>query len=511
MNSESVLSSDPSRMSESSTSIGTVKQLAKQFESLIKRTTISRQTAPPTGKLVVTPSSSAATNTTTVDPPTPSINSNDINTNNITSDTHKNQSITTTHKPDITNTPTQIDTNQLVVSPATSLHQSRRSITPCIVQQWSCSELFNRLSGFGSLLCVDTRSVNDYNNGHIPRALNIPLTECTTLTLNDIDSAIQSAADKRIFKCRARQTVVVYGNDNSDNLSSLLCNTLVLENRVLCCAVLNGGYNQFHTSYPYAICNNSTVPQSHMSLPNALDIEPMSPLKTSSTLHTPITSPIRTQSTDLNSPGSALKSMNKHMHRPAFPWYPSEILVNQLYLGSHTDACNLDTLTQLDITHILNVSAEVDNMYPQQFTYKHIVLPDLPDSDITAYFDMSNQYIDLCMHTSGKCLVHCYQGVSRSSTLIIAYLMYSQHMSLVTAYHHVLNARKQIMPNIGFWQQLGLYECKLYNISHSTINECIDIAAMELENSMKTIPSADQSNDRSPLNISASADVHTVG
>lgn len=361
-------------------------------------------------------------------------------------------------------------------------------------------------------MCIDIRTAVEYEQGHIPRAINIPLdTARTALTVADIEAALQSLTDKRVFKCRARNTVVVYSTTDSEPMLDLLCSTLLAENRILAAVTLTGGYMQYSADYPYAVCNNANAVQSHMSLPAALDLEPHTPGKlNSSTLATPLQSPLRTQSHDAGSPLSALK-LSKHIHRSAFPWYPSEVLVHQLYLGSHTDAANLDTLHQLGVTHVLNVSAEVENMYPQQFAYEHIMLPDTADSDITAYFQRSNAFIQQCLQQRGRVLVHCYQGVSRSSTLVIAYIMQTQRCTLHQAYTLVLNARKQIMPNVGFWKQLAAYECSVLQTQHSTLEQCVDIAAMEAESALKAQHSDSTADKRANTTSSGPADVVTVG
>lgn len=53
---------------------------------------------------------------------------------------------------------------------------------------------------------------------------------------------------------------------------------------------------------------------------------------------------------------------------------------------------------------------------------------------------------------TGKVLVHCIMGVSRSSTLVLAYLMLHQRFTLRAAIHHVIQ-RRPIYPNRNF---LGL-------------------------------------------------------
>lgn len=60
-------------------------------------------------------------------------------------------------------------------------------------------------------------------------------------------------------------------------------------------------------------------------------------------------------------------------------------------------------------------------------------------------------------------------GVSRSATVVIAYLMQHRSMSLVEAYAHVKERRPMINPNAGFWKQLDiLFEQRLKRTHEST-------------------------------------------
>lgn len=58
-----------------------------------------------------------------------------------------------------------------------------------------------------------------------------------------------------------------------------------------------------------------------------------------------------------------------------------------------------------------------------------------------------------CMFSSAKVLVHCVVGVSRSATLVLAYLMLHQQLSLQQAIITV-RERRWIFPNRGFLRQL---------------------------------------------------------
>jgi hypothetical protein len=52
-------------------------------------------------------------------------------------------------------------------------------------------------------------------------------------------------------------------------------------------------------------------------------------------------------------------------------------------------------------------------------------------------------------------------GVSRSASLVIAYLMKHENKSLRDAYLHVRQRRRCVSPNNGFWRQLITYEYTL--------------------------------------------------
>lgn len=58
-------------------------------------------------------------------------------------------------------------------------------------------------------------------------------------------------------------------------------------------------------------------------------------------------------------------------------------------------------------------------------------------------------------------LVHCWAGVSRSTTIVISFLMAEHGMSFNDATDHVRKQRWFINPNPGFKNQLKRYEREL--------------------------------------------------
>jgi hypothetical protein len=85
-------------------------------------------------------------------------------------------------------------------------------------------------------------------------------------------------------------------------------------------------------------------------------------------------------------------------------------------------------------------------------------------------------------------LVHCQEGISRSSTIVIAYLMRTYGLSLHHAYTYTKGQRKQVFPNLGFWKQLARFEEELHNTAagttgpfRETLSDCIDVKLLTEE------------------------------
>lgn len=88
-----------------------------------------------------------------------------------------------------------------------------------------------------------------------------------------------------------------------------------------------------------------------------------------------------------------------------------------LYLGTEWNASNYDALMAKNITHILNVSSEVDNFFPDSFKYLNIRVLDVDQTDLIKEFDRTNRFIQEAREQASSCLVHCKMGVSRSASV----------------------------------------------------------------------------------------------
>ena len=68
------------------------------------------------------------------------------------------------------------------------------------------------------------------------------------------------------------------------------------------------------------------------------------------------------------------------------------------------------------------------------------------------------KFMDDAINNGGKVYVHCYQGVSRSSTIVVAYLIWKEKMGCRNLLEDVKLKRPVSSPNAGFTVQLFRWE-----------------------------------------------------
>lgn len=89
---------------------------------------------------------------------------------------------------------------------------------------------------------------------------------------------------------------------------------------------------------------------------------------------------------------------------------------------------------------------------------------------IKPHFVPSFRFIENHVNKGTSCLIHCWGGVSRSSSIVIAYLMQKNKWNLKTSYEFVKN-RRAIEPNEGFAKQLIEFETELGMESSMHLND----------------------------------------
>jgi atypical dual specificity phosphatase len=173
----------------------------------------------------------------------------------------------------------------------------------------------------------------------------------------------------------------------------------------------------------------------------------------------------------------------------------SQILPN-LFLSDALTARWGGTLDRLEITHIISVLEEPITFSRTKHPLKllHIPASDDVNTDLLSFMDQTTKFIKEAIETSkreqeqlettslnpaaattdgespmllglaqeNRVLVHCLAGVSRSATIVIAYLLATTAMTAEEATEFVRSKRSIVRPNYGFTKQLEQYERRYF-------------------------------------------------
>ncbi|KAG0287710.1 hypothetical protein BGZ96_008394 [Linnemannia gamsii] len=183
--------------------------------------------------------------------------------------------------------------------------------------------------------------------------------------------------------------------------------------------------------------------------------------------------------------------------------YTSEpvCVLPHLYLGAEHNATDVKVLSRLGITAVLNVAVEITQQEQQQ--QQRLQLPTTSrkpsigggsgdrvvldhhsgksihykslswthhQRNLRSEFPLAFDYIEEAKTRGGKVLVHCQLGVSRSASLVIAYVMKTLQMGLTDAYELVKSRSAVISPNMSLMYQLSEFEKSLNTNSNNNIN-----------------------------------------
>ncbi|PKU38116.1 hypothetical protein llap_11580 [Limosa lapponica baueri] len=112
-----------------------------------------------------------------------------------------------------------------------------------------------------------------------------------------------------------------------------------------------------------------------------------------------------------------------------FQPYPVEILPAKLYMGNFKQACDQQIQKDLKIKTQVNISEQHATLFPEGGKYLHVSVPDSLEADLFSTFSNICHFIDAQLD-HGAVLVFSSLGISRSSTVTIAYLMHFCQFSL---------------------------------------------------------------------------------
>ncbi|KAL8140919.1 hypothetical protein V2J09_006940 [Rumex salicifolius] len=174
------------------------------------------------------------------------------------------------------------------------------------------------------------------------------------------------------------------------------------------------------------------------------------------------------------------------------------LVTSSMFIGGALAARSVHTLQYIGITHILclcaNEIGQSESQYPDLFEYKSFSITDEEDSNISSIFEDGCDFIDHVEQTGGKVLVHCFEGRSRSATMVLAYLILRKNLTLSEAWNKLKKAHRRAQPNDGFARILLELDKKLHGKAsmewqqRKPTMKVVDSAmTLEIEKAMKAV------------------------
>jgi len=142
------------------------------------------------------------------------------------------------------------------------------------------------------------------------------------------------------------------------------------------------------------------------------------------------------------------------------------------------------------ILSMLNADHQQPKISPgkeSDFVLKLILLRDSSSENLLQFLGEACEFIKSSLaKKDGGVLIHCHQGVSRSASVVIAFVMEEMDLEFDTALRYVRERRPKVNPNQGFVTQLDIWHRVQYNIREDNGDfkkEYADfLAAKEIEN-----------------------------
>eukprot|EP00041_Stephanoeca_diplocostata_P033517 m.1109804 g.1109804 ORF g.1109804 m.1109804 type:complete len:392 (-) comp24355_c0_seq3:3398-4573(-) len=309
-------------------------------------------------------------------------------------------------------------------------------------------------------MILDVRPFGAFHRGHIQSALSVGCSAMLQRRLargkSRVRDLIADDQRSRFDEMQRCSTVVVY-DDRASSLTCVESNPLyifqiALRREGVRVLYLEGGYQQFSAQFP-AFCKNFKS-----SVQPALTLQ--LPMPTTRTLSE---SSLSSSATDVGkshfifgTPGPA-----DFEYRKANLQEPPSLIVPYLLLGARKDAENFDFMRSAGVKAVLNVTQAPHVNELPGIRYKQVPVLDTWHQGIDRYFDESFAFIEQARSQNEVVLVHCSAGISRSATIVIAYLMQKNLWTLDNTHTFVRSIRPVISPNLDFMGHLLHFERSL--------------------------------------------------
>lgn len=144
--------------------------------------------------------------------------------------------------------------------------------------------------------------------------------------------------------------------------------------------------------------------------------------------------------------------------------YAMQEILPRLWLGPFA-AAGEHSKAKLDaagITHIVVVEPNVRCIWEGQgILYHRVPIHDDGTEELLPHLGACFAFIDAALDSKGAVLIHCLAGMSRSASIVAAYVVRARSLSHTAAVAYVQARRAIVSPNPGFLAQLSNLEVYL--------------------------------------------------
>lgn len=146
----------------------------------------------------------------------------------------------------------------------------------------------------------------------------------------------------------------------------------------------------------------------------------------------------------------------------------ASLILPYLYLGGESAASDKEALQAAGVEVIVNCSNEIENEFPDDFTYMELDLEDTHNCNIKGHFDNVYEILKTVKEEKQKALVHCTSGKSMAPAIVASYMLNAsakadKHLPLKKALDFIHSKRPGSCPNDNFTKQLIELEVELYD------------------------------------------------
>nr|XP_054607979.1 dual specificity protein phosphatase 22-B isoform X5 [Nothobranchius furzeri] len=193
-------------------------------------------------------------------------------------------------------------------------------------------------------------------------------------------------------------------------------------------------------------------------------------------------------------------------------------ILPDLYLGNLKGELSIvpsyardrELLARHNITHILSIHDTASPVL-EEMTYLCIPAADHSKQNLIQFFKESIEFIHESRLKGEGCLVHCVAGVSRSVTLVVAYIMTVTGRGWVQALGAVRAARPCAGPNLGFLRQLEEFQNTELAQYRAWWSERFGKSPFSDDDEIQNLLNHKSANGRSATDTATAADLGTAG